>query len=93
LDYEDVLNFSHPVIQSNNSYQRFLHIYQTYLGRGKNLIQYYERLAIEFPKVSKANLEHINNYIVGKIYKERKVKAARRNFLREKEDLFFKVEK
>lgn len=56
LDYEDVLNFSHPIIQNNVNYQKFLHIYQTYMGRGKNLIQYFERLAIEFPKVSKQNL-------------------------------------
>ena len=61
------------------------------MGRGKSLIQYYERLALEFPKVSKANLENINNYIVGKIYKDRKIKATKRNFLREKEELFFKV--
>lgn len=30
---------------------------------------------------------------MGKIYKERKIKAAKRNFLREKEELFNKVEK
>ena len=87
------MNFSHPIIQNNSNYQKFLHIYQTYLGRGKNLIQYFERLSIEFPKVSKANLENINNYVVGKIYKDRKIKAAKRNFLREKEELFYKVEK
>ena len=63
------------------------------MGRGKSLIQYFQRLAIEFPKVSKVNIEHINNYIVGKLYKERKIKAVKRNFLREKEELFYKVEK
>jgi hypothetical protein len=30
---------------------------------------------------------------VARIYKERKIKAAKRNFLREKDELFFKVEK
>ncbi len=43
--------------------------------------------------MSKPNIEKINDYIVAKIYKERKIKAAKRNFLREKEELFYKVEK
>jgi hypothetical protein len=93
LDYEDALNFTHEVIRNDKAYQRFLHLYQTYIGRGKSLLQYFERLTIEFPKVSRANLDRINDYIVARIYKERKIKAVRRNFLREKDELFFKVER
>lgn len=70
-----------------------MHLYQIYMGRGKSLIQYFERLSIEFPKVNKQNIEKINDYIIAKIYKDRKIKAAKRNFLREKEELFYKVEK
>lgn len=81
------------MIRNEKSYQRFLHLYQIYIGRGKSLIQYFERLTIEFPRLARATLDRINDYIVAKIYKDRKIKAVRRNFLREKDELLFKVER
>ena len=35
----------------------------------------------------------MNNHIIGRVFKERKIKAAKRNYLREKEELLQKVEK
>lgn len=87
------MSYTHELIQDEYKYQRFLHLYQTYIGRGKSLLLYFERLSIEFPRLSRATLDSINNHIVARIYKERKIKAAKRNFLREKDELFFKVEK
>lgn len=77
----------------SENYQIINHIYNTYLGRGKSVALYSERLGIEFPNVSKKILERMTEYIEGKIYKSRKSNAIKRNFLREKQELLQKVEK
>ena len=77
----------------SDNFQRMNHIYNTYLGRGKSVALYNERLTIEFPKINKKILERVTQYIEGKIYRQRKINAVKRNYLREKQELLQKVEK
>jgi hypothetical protein len=69
----------------SENFQMINHIYHTYLGRGKSTALYTERLAIEFPKVSRKVLERITEYIEAKIYKTRKINAGKRNYIRERQ--------
>ncbi len=79
------------LLSNNELQQKAFHIYNIYIGRGKSISQYYERLSIEFPKVNRKIFDGITSFIEGKIYKEKKIKASKRNYLREKEELFYKV--
>lgn len=53
---------------------------------------YSERLSIEFPNISRNNLDILTGYIEAKMYKGKKRKALWRNFYKEKSDLIDKAE-
>ena len=86
-----MLNLNEELVSVSENFQKINYIYHTYLGRGKSISLYYERLSIEFPKINRKVLERVTQYIEGKIYKERKINAAKRNYLREKQEILQKV--
>lgn len=63
LDYEDALSLDSSLLAISEKFQMINHIYSTYLGRGKSVMLYGERLGIEFPSISKKVLERITEYI------------------------------
>ena len=63
LDYEEVLNLDEEVLSMSENYHKMQHIYNTYMGRGKSVTLYHERLKIEYPKISKKILERVTEYI------------------------------
>ena len=64
--------------------EMFLHIYKTYIKRGKDRDIYMERLAIQFPKMPRKQLEAHDQYIVDTEYYNKKTKALYRDWEKEK---------
>jgi hypothetical protein len=46
LDYEDKLSLDGDVLESSENFGKISHIYSTYIGRGKSVQLYFERLSI-----------------------------------------------
>lgn len=63
------------MLKESENFAKLSHIYNSYLGRGKDRSLYYERLSIEFPQLSRKSLELLTGYIEAKIYKTRKLRA------------------
>lgn len=75
LDYEEALAYDSEVLRASDNYARMSHIYSSYIGRGKDRGLYFERLAMEFPQISRKTLELLTNFIEAKIFKTKKLKA------------------
>lgn len=56
LDYEDALRLDDGLLEGSENFSKISHIYSTYIGRGKSVQLYFERLSIEFPKMNRKNL-------------------------------------